>query len=198
MDCWMQTYSGQAFDYAPSGQRTISIIDIARSLSRLPRFLGHTQNGMISVAEHCVVMAQFLQDEGDSTRLQLLGLLHDAHEAYTGDLPKPFFEFLRSRYAVDLNAYQADVQRDILRALDIEPATAAELQRLHEADLLLLAAERHLAMPSSLEWQTDNLAIPDYLLGAYGYWDDDTAMRFFERAFNELYSGARAEERIAV
>lgn len=61
----------------------ISILDIAHSLSQLCRFVG--QIGVFySVAQHSVLCSRYC-DPADA----MAGLLHDAAEAYTGDLPRP-------------------------------------------------------------------------------------------------------------
>lgn len=60
----------------------IHIKDIARNLSRINRFCGNTKYPY-SVAEHCVVASYRASTKQESLSL----LLHDASEAYLGDLP---------------------------------------------------------------------------------------------------------------
>ncbi|EMY6467008.1 hypothetical protein ABCL20_004484 [Vibrio alginolyticus] len=55
---------------------------IAFALSNINRYTGHV--GQYSVAQHCVLVSEQLPDE-----LKLSGLLHDATEAYIGDVSKP-------------------------------------------------------------------------------------------------------------
>ena len=71
----------------------VSIEDIAHSLSQQCRFNGRTKF-FYSVAQHCLMVSWMLKDAGHSPRMQLLGLLHDATEAYTGDIIKPLKEVL--------------------------------------------------------------------------------------------------------
>lgn len=76
------TYSGKhvnPFDLAPSD---IDIRDIAHALALINRFVGHTP-APISVAQHSVYVSR-LCDE----RYALQGLLHDASEAFLGDVSK--------------------------------------------------------------------------------------------------------------
>lgn len=63
----------------------IGIEDIAHALARATRFNGRTEKP-ISIAQHCVLGAGLF-----AGRVQALAyLLHDAHEAYCGDLARPF------------------------------------------------------------------------------------------------------------
>src|SRR5678809_1437773 len=73
----------------------ISIEDIAHHLSCINRWCGALREP-ISVAQHCVHVSWLLQGTG----LELDGLLHDASEAYLGDVTKwvkrhPSMEFYR-------------------------------------------------------------------------------------------------------
>jgi len=66
----------------------VEIIDIAHALARQCRFNGHC-DGYISVANHCVRVSEILQRSGCSVYDQRWGLLHDAAEAYLGDVITP-------------------------------------------------------------------------------------------------------------
>lgn len=64
----------------------VDVEDLAHSLARLCRYNGHC-GGFISVARHSIWVAEHLKYEGK--RMQLWGLMHDAPEAYLGDLVRP-------------------------------------------------------------------------------------------------------------
>jgi hypothetical protein len=80
----IRTFTGKVFDLKILDPDSICIEDIAHSLAYTPRFGGHLPLPY-SVAQHSVhVMEQCSPD------LQLAALLHDASEAYIGDMPSPF------------------------------------------------------------------------------------------------------------
>ena len=79
---WLQTYTGKAFMPMAPDPNMIDIRDIAIGLSREARFNGHTRTSEpYSVAQHCVLISRVLPKS-----LKLMGLLHDAAEAYVKDL----------------------------------------------------------------------------------------------------------------
>ena len=66
----------------------IELKDIAGSLSRQARFNGNGKK-KISVAQHCIVGATAIAGGTGNYLAALWFLLHDAHEAYTGDIITP-------------------------------------------------------------------------------------------------------------
>lgn len=80
---WMQTFTGRAF--YPLDPRVDDIVpaDISHALSLICRYGGHTLR-FYSVAEHCVLMSHAVRPEN-----ALWALLHDATEAYVGDMIRP-------------------------------------------------------------------------------------------------------------
>lgn len=80
---WIQTYTGRQFAPLAPCAADIDIRDIAHALSLLCRYTGHCSH-FYSVAEHSVRVSRELP-----ASLQLWGLLHDASEAYLGDLSRP-------------------------------------------------------------------------------------------------------------
>ncbi len=80
---WMQTFTGRAFYPLDPRVEDIDPVDIAHALSLLCRYGGHSRT-FYSVAEHCVLMSHAVAP-GNA----LWALLHDATEAYMGDLIRP-------------------------------------------------------------------------------------------------------------
>jgi uncharacterized protein len=80
---WFITYSGIRFWPLDPRPEDICITDIAHSLSHICRFGGHARH-FYSVAQHSVIVSHLVEPE-----LALAGLMHDATEAYLGDMTRP-------------------------------------------------------------------------------------------------------------
>jgi len=86
---WMITHTGKRFSLGidssnPTWSDQIDIDDIAHGLSMTCRFGGQCP-AFYSVAQHSVIVSHQVHPE-----YQLAALLHDASEAYIGDMPSPF------------------------------------------------------------------------------------------------------------
>src|SRR5690606_26561418 len=83
------TVSGRVVNYLDPRPEDLDINDIAVSLSHVCRFSGQVER-FYSVAQHSVMVARKVWRATGDPRKGLQGLLHDASEAYTNDLPSPF------------------------------------------------------------------------------------------------------------
>lgn len=80
---------GRIIDLGNPDHEIVCFAEIANTLSKVARFNGRNRGIALSVAQHCVMGAQALMNEG-ATRLEAsLFLLHDAHEWALGDLIRP-------------------------------------------------------------------------------------------------------------
>lgn len=80
----MSTYTRRRINPLKMTPEDVDIRDIARALTMQCRYAGHVGR-FYSVAEHSVFVSNALRGTG----LELAGLLHDAAEAYLGDLIRP-------------------------------------------------------------------------------------------------------------
>lgn len=85
----MCTYMGKMINLEAPQPKDICIEDIAHALSYMCRYTGHTSK-FYSVAEHCVLLSEAVNMPGTP----LARLLHDAAEAYLGDIISPLKQFL--------------------------------------------------------------------------------------------------------
>lgn len=83
----MQLSSGEKFWPLDPRPGDIDIEDIAFALSNICRFGGHCE--FYSVAQHSVLVSRIVEAETGDLSLAFHGLMHDAAEAYLGDLIRP-------------------------------------------------------------------------------------------------------------
>lgn len=164
------TASRRLIDLAAPQPTDIDFNEIAETLAVLPRFAGHCRRGFTpwTVAEHSIAGADVLASQSDK-RLALLFLLHDAHEAYIGDITSPTVAALvalapsigtesslsepallgrRLREAVA--TLKAGLDAAIFAAAGVEPPTAEERRQVAFMDVRLCRAE--MAQIMSAPW----------------------------------------------
>ena len=96
---WIQTASGRAVDLLEPTPRSIEIEDIAYALAHTPRFAGAASE-FYSVAQHSVTLSRV----APTIALARAALLHDASEAYLGDVASPLKRLL-PRYQESESAF---------------------------------------------------------------------------------------------
>ena len=174
---WIQTRNGAQFNFLNPAAGDIAIEDIAWALSQICRFVGHTRTHY-SVAEHSVRVARICPPE-----YRMHGLLHDASEAFTGDLASPLKRMseLAGFRAVEYRAEEAVAKRFGLQSVTSPPAVKF-------ADLTLLATEaRDLLRPRHADF-----VLPfDPLPGRIRPWSARKARRLFLRMFYSLSGETR-------
>lgn len=92
---WLQTGSGRAVDLLNPKPEDIDFrVDVPEALARVARFTGHVRSGPYSVAQHCALGADAILRQTHRPEAALAFLLHDAKEAYVGDMSQPFKQAL--------------------------------------------------------------------------------------------------------
>lgn len=136
---WILTYSGRRFDLLEPTAAMISPADISHALARICRFNGHSRTHY-SVAQHSCIVAD-LVPQAD----QLAALLHDATEAYVGDMVRPLKDVMPEYREIEHRIWLAVCDRFL-----IDPILPASVKH---ADLVALATERRDLMPQQqAEW----------------------------------------------
>lgn len=105
----------------------ICIDDVASALSKICRFGGHS-NDFYSVAQHSVIVAKLAPGY-----LCREALLHDATEAYLGDVIKPLKNILGAAYE-DIEARFMDI---ICKKFDLSPLRLLEVKQYDKQALSL-------------------------------------------------------------
>lgn len=80
--------SGRYLNLADPRPDQFAFSDIAGALSKICRFGGQIER-FYSVAEHCIHCCDLARREGQNLDTQAAALMHDAAEAFCGDVVKP-------------------------------------------------------------------------------------------------------------
>jgi len=91
---WITTASGARVVLLDPHPSTLLIEDIAHALSNICRYTGHTGQ-FYSVAEHSVLASLHISD----AKFALAALMHDASEAYLGDVSRPLKQLIGKKYS---------------------------------------------------------------------------------------------------
>lgn len=135
------TASGRYVDLVKPRAETILPIDIATGLSHICRFGGHTRT-FYSVAQHCVLVSNLVPPP-----LALAGLLHDAAEAYVGDVVAPLKQHLR-----DYKPIEHRIEAVIAKKYGLAWPWPKEIKH---ADQRALRFEREQLMHRRGDWELD-------------------------------------------
>jgi len=148
-DNWIQTFTGKKFyPFAPIVD-DICIEDIAHSLSLICRFNGHCRC-FYSVAQHSsyvsVLAGNYQEKNIKGFRdAAMIGLLHDAAEAYLGDIPSPIKSRLDEKH-------EEIILKAIRSAFGLNISTPEIDSLVNRIDLEMLTTEKLNLMTDNLEW----------------------------------------------
>ena len=143
MDSWIVTNSGIKFMLNRPTANMVCIEDIAYSLSMLCRFNGHCKQ-FYSVAQHSVYVSLHLPE-----KLALWGLLHDAHEAYVGDMANPLYRYTVGEGDSAYTKCAQNVIRAIVERFSLKPKLAPS--EVMKVDSSMLKTEAEALMRGGLE-----------------------------------------------
>jgi uncharacterized protein len=168
---WFLTYTGKKFYPLDPDPDMICIRDIAHALSQVNRFGGHSREPY-NVGHHSILVSSMLETD------KLEGLMHDAPEAYVGDMVQPLKRFMPEF---------REVEKLIWRVICAKYGMKEELPpSVKYADLVLLMTEkRDLLVKHPDPWAVTEEEYPP-LPGTIIPWSSDTSERIFINLFNEL------------
>lgn len=142
----IRTFSGINVDLLRPDPSVVKLEDIAHSLAAVNRFNGHTQLPY-SVGQHSVYVSQLVADMEGDRREQLRGLLHDATEAYLGDIVSPLKYLPQNAWIVEL---EADWEMAIAAAFGLDELVTPLVKA---ADKIALAMEARDQMGNPHDWK---------------------------------------------
>ncbi len=172
---WMQTQSGKRFYPLDPKPSEVHIEDIAHALSNLSRFNGHTKK-FYSVAQHSCLVHDYMP-----ANLKKLGLMHDATEAYIGDMIRPIKYY---------NQFFQDIEEKVWLAIRKKfriSESPSSVKVLKHWDNMICAAEKRDLHPASEFWF--GMPDPEGVLPIRP-WPSSYAKGQFMRRFNDVFGVA--------
>ena len=153
---WTLTATGRKLYYLDPSPDAIWLSDICAHTSNLCRFTGATSQ-FYSVAQHLVLVGNIIHAALDKMDVPkdvdywnqiLAGYLHDAAEAYVGDMASPLKCAIRGKYKW--------IESGILRATFEKFGVPWKWYNdvVKKADNIALGIERYYLMPSHIDWPT--------------------------------------------
>jgi 5'-deoxynucleotidase YfbR-like HD superfamily hydrolase len=174
---YLQTVSGRWVNPFDPDPEQLDAGDIARALANQCRFGGHCRS-FYSVAQHSVIVSELVERRGGDAEDAFAALMHDATEAYLGDMPHPLKH--RSPLGAAFRAAEEHLERALRERFRIK-AGVAEIKR---ADRALLATERLAFSADSWHWpELEGVEPLELELTA---WSPDEAADAFARRYAEL------------
>lgn len=185
---YIVVHSGEPFDLVAPTVESVSIEDIATSLARTPRWNGHTKLPFV-VAQHSVNVSHLVYDltYGDLVAA-FYALLHDAHEAYIGDIATPVKKALIHLGCPPeaLEKLASNIDKAIFPAFGLSEVMPRSVREaVKEADLIAGATEYKVHMPDgspkvdrfeavSVPRRVERMVLGeeearDYFMGAFEY-----------------------------
>ena len=154
---YLITYSGKKVDLLDPSPDSIDIDDIAHALSQITRFNGHHASHF-SVADHSLHVLKLMRQRTAKANLLLAALMHDASEAYLGDMSTPL-----KLLCPDYRAIEARFEAVIAKKYGFDDLSGLEKLALKDCDFIALkteASDGHYYLALHEGWADDAEAWP--------------------------------------
>lgn len=176
----IMTASGKLLmPFGPPEPHDIDIEDIAHALAMVCRW-GGSSKYFYSVAQHSFLVSTIVEEVN-----AFAGLLHDASEAYIGDVTSP----MKITPVFDLyRAEEAKLQQVILDRFGVGKMDPAVCLDVHTADVLMAAVEAEYLMPGEmLSYKVLNaVAVTGVHLPRPEIWSQREGKERFLKRYHEL------------
>jgi len=180
---YIQTFTGKKFDIENPRVEDVDIIDIAHGLANQCRFNGQCKR-FYSVAEHSLLMSLLIDNEYAQYDIPRYALLHDASEAYTGDM---ITQLKNSEHMNGFREIEKNLQATIYESFRLSPHQPEIISLLDRA-LLYKEAEQMMYDVTAWEgWEEQKSRGVDIIFTPYFLAPQDAESSFL-RQFNDLFN----------
>lgn len=190
----IRTVSGNYLNFLNPDPSLIEIDDIASGLCRICRFGGQLNDNIYySVAEHSIHCTNLAIEDGITDKKILLSiLLHDAAEAYCGDVVKPLKNIIGYGYG-DI---EKNIENTIAKAFDIDFVKNHDIIKYYDIEVLYSEVEflfkDHMGVketPKYIRKVCLGIALWDYMEAKKEF------LNLYERVIKNEFSNTNAEIR---
>lgn len=191
---WFQTFSWRKFYPLDPRIEDLDIFDIAHALSLLCRFNGHCKSHY-SVGQHSVLVSAVIEagariakkehpevSEREILDLAMCGLLHDAAEAYLGDMIRPLKRSMPTYCEAETALERLVAQRWALEFPWPDSIKGAD-------NVLLMTERRDLLLKTEHRWTDRATPLADRI---EPWTAQDAELRFLQRFEKLEYARAQA------
>ena len=146
MMTWILTAHGHEMSLAYPQPAKMALADVAHALGQINRFHGHARRPY-SVAEHSLLVLDIVEHlfAPASVHCRLAALMHDAHEAYVGDMATP----AKALVGEPWHMLEHRLERCLRSAWALHTAAYEHAEVIKLADTIALATERQQLLPKS-------------------------------------------------
>lgn len=168
--------SGAWFDLLDPAASDFTIDDIAHGLAHTCRYAGQA-DGFYSVAEHSILVSEIALGH------EYAALLHDAAEAFIGDVTRPLKQLLP-----EYKRLEKSIEEAIFARFDVDGVHPD----VKKADLEVLAAEQAQLMPEGTDAWASEAGISPAPIRVERMPPEEAKLRFLERY--RALRGSRSED----
>jgi len=172
-------YSGGFLNLEDPDFRAVNLEDIAIPLSRISRFNGHTAEPW-NVAQHSVLtweLARLFMPEMSAHMI-----LHDAHEAFIGDITRP----VKGVLGKEARMFETKFMSKFFKYMELELNTYI-LERMKILDNIALSLEAQALMKNTSWVHESNLPTIRLIALKYQDSDSDSCISSFRYAFRKEF-----------
>ena len=152
---WIQTYTGKKFSLVDPQPEDVDIVDIIAALGNIVRFNGHCRKNY-TVLQHSVQVAELCPPI-----LRFAGLMHDAGEAYYGDITRPQKIVLNELSNGRISEWMKRIDRVVAIAFNLTFPTPLAIK--HFDNIMLATEARDLMTDPPEPWVELPPPLPDTL-----------------------------------
>jgi 5'-deoxynucleotidase YfbR-like HD superfamily hydrolase len=187
---WSQSYSGAMYWILDPVPEEVHLVDIVVGLVNASRYRGQTMF-FYSVLTHCILVSRAVEklalergwSKEDAQEAALEGLMHDASEAYLGDVARPLKRSKEMRGYCKVEALWEDVIRTRFR-IRSSPESA---KLVKECDNRVVLDEIHTFMRDPDMWKRNGRYLDLKPLGVeVPNWTKEQTMNEFYKRFDEV------------